>query len=204
MWPAELFLEMILPLLPLWAVSWRTPTRAPTRNVSEQLMGALCAISQKSRQTPWICHLQKAQERHALNDFLSLYGGTPLQLIASYLLEANGPKQNRAAASKKTLHHGEDMLSPIEKSLLSDGRHGSSPFQNVRVRERPGQVPFCASKELRICWATCCVLGTQWWRWGTFGGCQRDKSFPIPGVESARTMKNTHWQNLLMEEENFS
>lgn len=47
---------------------------------------------------------------HALDAFPGFYGGIPSsQLRVSCLLEAKGPKQNRSAASQKSLGHREGL-----------------------------------------------------------------------------------------------
>lgn len=64
---------------------------------------------------------------------LSLWRNSFFTATASHHLEANGPKRNRVAASRRSLHHGEDRLSPAREEPPPDGRRMRS--QDVGARD---------------------------------------------------------------------
>lgn len=68
---------------------------------------------------------------HALNAFFSLYGGilsSQQQPQTIWRRAAQGPEQNRGAASRKILYLPEDTPSPAEEKALPDGT--GSAYQN--------------------------------------------------------------------------
>ena len=139
---------------------------------------------------------------HALNAFLSLYGGilsSQLQPQTIWRRAAQGPEQNRAATSRKILYRPEDMLSPAEEKVLPDGT--GSAFQNGGARDAQlGPLPTSRGTELAEPWAVH-LEGRDVGR-RVEEAREMSELSPLPSltlrVPRRRENRDTHWPYLMV------